>query len=702
MLEPPILVLAEKPDVANKIALSLFPTGVARMGAKDSYDIPNAFDGKHYVICSALGHLYNLADLDGKREIFPILDIAWRPRAPQIGKRRDSRKFRIDSIIYRKIGVLAGLSSTCRMKINACDYDLEGETIGSNALVFGSLFDESRQIFRAKFSTLTVTDIREAFEKAALADGNMAAAGKMRHFLDFVWGINLSRGLSSGNSNRTKIARSNLTIGRVQGPTLAFVVERELERQTYVPVPKWLVSCKLNKSSQDFFAEFVDQPIRERTLALEIQEAVSKTRLGTVTNVTSSRLSIPPRYPFDLSELQKEGFRLYRLSPKVTLSAAQKLYQNALISYPRTDSQKLPPGIAFDRILHDLSSLEEYSKLFARLQSDTKRRNIPVQGPKDDPAHPAIYPTGEKPTVKLSMIEARIFDLIVRRFFNAFAPSEIVEKIRTIFDIAGFDFFRERSTVLEEGWTHFYPFHTSGNDSPKVSFREGEKVNVTACYMPEIFEEKPASFTEGTLLSQMENEGIGTKATRAETIETLINRKYIRKEHLQLEPTTLGTRLVENISEASPSIASTRMTREMEKKLELIKEGKLADLDLAIEMLSHLRPVMRIMRQGNFKLEFDIPDLQTSDSSKIVLGPCPKCKKGNLELRRSPKTSKRFIRCTNFVNFCRTSSPAIPRGQIYPANSSCLMCGWPEIHVRSSARSKECSNYYCPSKRRKL
>jgi DNA topoisomerase I len=701
MTEQAILVLAEKPDAARKIAQALSPDGIMHQGSHYTYDIPKAFDGKHYTVCSAVGHLYELFDPNQQREIFPVLDVDWYPRTTGSRRlKRGRRPFDIDLLVKLKIADIARLLSLSPMSVNACDFDFEGETIGFNALGFGAA-TPSPLILRARFSTLAPADIRRSFSQMTVSDPKLATTGRMRHVLDFLWGVNLSRALTVANRFEKEKRARNLTIGRVQGPTLAFVVERELERKTHVPVPSWRVTCELIKQVHAFSANYIDSPIRRYSTATGVQNAASEAEEATVSKVIKTRLSIPPRYPYNLGDLQKEAFRIYKLPPQTTLSIIQKLYQEALISYPRTDSQRLPEGLGVENILGKLSGIGHYAALYDKLQSDPKKRLLPVQGPKDDPAHPAIHPTGEQPKAPLSRFEERIFDLVVRRFFNTLAPNEIAEKIRVMFDVATLTFYIDGVNILDEGWTFYYPFGKILGNSLEASFEEGEKVRVLSALLKEEYEPMPDRFTEGTLLFHMEKVGIGTKATRAETIATLIDRDYAEKEQLELLPTFLGASLVEKISRVSPEITSSQMTKELEEQLDRLRNGKVSDVDFVVEMLSSLRPVMKQMLHRNLAIGVASPNLRESNQEKMILGQCPICNSGTLDLFRSKRTGKRSIRCSNFGRVCKASSPALPRGKILPSNAVCSRCGWPMISISPGNRSRTCSNFYCPSKMRR-
>lgn len=699
-----VVVLAEKPDAARKIAQALSCDGRGLNEVRGVIHLTPGYDSTDYVIFSAVGHLYQLVDVQEKRQLFPVLDMEWIPRTRRTRSRRHtSSASSPNSMVDFKLEQISQALSESSKLVNACDYDTEGETIGYNILVLSPGFGSgTRKMLRAKFSTLTTEEIRDSFRRLHRPDPNLAKAGRLRHVADFTWGVNFSRALANGSDLVGHGTFTNLTIGRVQGPTLAFVVERELERRTHVPVPSWKITCILAKRDRKSAAHYLDSPIRKHQLAIEIEKAASTAGVATVKRIERLTQSVPPRYPFDLHSLQEDAYRFFKLSPKTTLSTAQKLYQDALISYPRTDSQKLPEKIGAQEILKKLLKNPAYSKLISRLKSDPKARERPREGPRDDTAHPAIYPTGEVPKGNLGSAERKIYDLITRRFCNTFASNLIIEKTKVVFDVSSFDFIIEGSVIIEEGWTAYYPFGRRLADALSVTFEEGERLPITSVSLVQEFDPMPSRFSEGSLLSQMEKENIGTKATRADIISTLIERKYVEKANLELVPTSRGTSLVEYLEISSPEIISTKMTRKLEESLDLIRSGKELDVDFVAQLLSSLRPSLKQMLHTNIESELSESVESSRGVSRIeVLGSCPACKQGMLQLITSPKTKKRFIRCTNFGNRCDSSSPAFPRGSINPTEGSCQNCGWPLVLVETKFGSnrKICPNYYCTSKK---
>ncbi|MGI0090891.1 MAG: DNA topoisomerase I [Nitrososphaerales archaeon] len=698
-----ILVIAEKPDVARKIAAALRNDGARSARGSSTYEIPVAFDGKHYLICSASGHLYGLADPETNRNVFPIFDVEWFPKYGEPSSRNSSQRHsKFSGFVQRKIKSLSDAARNARIVVNACDYDIEGETIGFNALQF-ACSGKGNSSLRAKFSTLTREEIRQAFSSLEQSNGSLALAGRMRHMVDFLWGVNLSRALTQAANNHSASQFANITIGRVQGPTLAFVADREIEIMTHVPVPSWDIVCVLNKNGTTFETKYRTSPIRKESEAITVFKTVSDASFATVCKIFEFEVRLPPRYPFDLGELQKEAFYNHGLPPSATLSIAEKLYLNALISYPRTESQKLPASINPERILHSLHANQAYSTLIESLLSEPARRRLPLQGPADDPAHPAIYPTGEEPKQNLSDEEKKIYDLIVKRFCNAFAPDALVERTSASFEISSHEFVAEGSRLLKEGWMKYYPSKFSLLHS-LIKLVEGEEVMVEKVSKVENYGARPSRYTEGSLLSKMETEGVGTKATRADIISTLIKREYLNKSR-QLIPTENALALVDRLRKLCPQILSPDMTRSLEKKLESMRRSLESEELVVEEVLSSLRAVLRELKSmDSFTWQTTATRNLVKDGRRAkdtLLGACPGCKVGNLRVIRSFKTHKRFIGCSNYEGGCKLSSPLPPRGSIKTTKDRCQLCGWPMIiisYFRGARRSPSCSNFSCVSR----
>ncbi|HEY7733602.1 MAG TPA: DNA topoisomerase, partial [Nitrososphaera sp.] len=323
------LVVCEKPDAARRIATALGTSRESRHAGVPVFEVKRA--DNDYIVCSALGHLYGLTDSTANRSVLPVLDLEWTA----VGK---------NARAARAIKVISDLAKNASSFVHACDYDQEGEVIGYSILEYACGHQYSRSL-RAKFSTLTDEEIRIAFTNLLKPDCRLADAGRSRHLLDFLYGVNLSRALAQSFKSAVGGYR-NLSIGRVQGPTLAFAVDREFEIKLHVPDPYWTITAEFRKNGQKFTAHYFKPKVETLATARDIIEKCTGAR-GTVADVSSNKVVLRPPTPFNTGDLQREAYRLFRISPGYTLAIAEKLYLSALISYPRTSSQKLPRSIGY-------------------------------------------------------------------------------------------------------------------------------------------------------------------------------------------------------------------------------------------------------------------------------------------------------------------------------------------------------------------
>jgi DNA topoisomerase-1 len=687
------LVVCEKPNAAKRVASILGDESIRTITTKSRipiFDITSK-NKEHYVICSALGHLYNLVPVKKNRKIYPVFDLEWSPRHSK--NSRD--KVRVNQIVSE----ISEFSKRAAGYIHACDYDIEGELIGYNILELAckNKYEKSK---RAKFSTLTDSDIRNSFANLLEPDIKLATAGKTRHNLDFIFGINLSRALSNSFIKYPDRKRySNFTIGRVQGPTLSFVVQRETEINRHVPVPYWNVSAELNKGDNVFNATYWPKIIQTYEKATRIVDEC-RDKDGVTNEVRIQKKTIYPLAAFNLGQLQKEAYRIFRIQPNITLSVAESLYLSAFISYPRTSSQKLPTSIRYRDILAKLAKnyIEYHDNANSLLLID---KLFPTQGTKDDPAHPAIYPTGEK-SIRLNSIKGKIYDLIAKRFLAAFGSVALIQNSTILFDVAGHSFTAEGRNVLDEGWIYYYKPYFRISESELPDIRKGDIVHVQKITKVKKFTKPPLRFNQATLLETMEREGIGTKSTRAEIINTLIKRRYIIQESSGFVATEIGSAVINAMTKFIPSVISTDLTRTFEEDLEGIETGKIPDKNVIAKAVDTLETAIMKFKASELLIGQELNDAveKTSKASSIV-GVCPICKCGKLLIIKSLKSRKRFIACSQYrMTGCSASAPLPQTGKLMKSKYACSICRWP-IMIRIFGRNKPwkfCVNSKCESK----
>ncbi|MCL4355422.1 MAG: DNA topoisomerase I [Nitrososphaerota archaeon] len=680
------LVICEKPDAARRVADAL-SNGKSAVSQVEGTSVFRFVKGEEeFVVCSAQGHLYGVSDPSGERTVYPVFDVEWYP-LNEVDKEGATAK--------RRIAAIRELAAGAARFVNACDLDVEGETIGFNLLRYACGGNEKAAL-RARFSTLTEEDLRKSFSEleSPTTDG-LARAGRARHVIDFLWGVNLSRALSQSPLGSGRRYRT-VSVGRVQGPTLGFLAKREREIREFVPTPCWKVTGSFQKDGKEFSAGYAEEKVKTKAKAEEIRMAC---RGGTalVTMVRRSTARVSPPTPFSLGDLQREAYRVLRVPPSRTLRIAESLYLAALISYPRTNSQMLPISLDLRRILGGIGKMPAYSRAAEKI---TKSGARTVQGTKSDPAHPAIHPTGGRPLRHLDAQTASLFDLIVRRFLAGFGPPAVRELVEVSLEAEGHRFRTVGSRTAFPGWMEYYGSYAGRRDIEPPPVSEGDRVEIVKVTVAEKFEQRPPRYNQGSLLEKMENEGIGTKATRADIISTLLSRGYASGENLEV--TDLGFAVVEAMEKYAPSVVSTDLTRQVEERLEGVEDGTERESGIVRETIRTVSEQLAKLLANEEEVGKEIDGTLVAEAARLgELGKCPVCKSGRLRVVRSRTTKKRFAGCSNYSSGCSASAPLPQRGTIRPVAKPCVKCSWPVVYISWGRRPwKLCVNPSCPGRRK--
>jgi len=579
-----IAIIAEKPKAAEKIALALGYNGARarklRCRGIPYWVIPS---GRPLVVVSTAGHLYGPhSDSPG----YPVLDIEWKPLWLIEPREKHLRRF------YE---VLRDILPRAEAYVNACDYDIEGSVIGY--MIIMNLGDVKRA-YRMKFSSLAPTEIRQAYRRLSSLDWDQIEAGLARHELDWLWGINISRALMDA-LRKTSGKRLSLSAGRVQSPTLIEAVRRWRIKNLHIPEPRYSLTVKLRYGEYVFTSHNYGWRPSSREEAKKV--AAELRRVGRLTSAgyRAEERTIRPPPAFNLGDLQAEAARLYGFSPMKTQEIAEDLYLEALISYPRTNSQKLPPTINYRRILEDLARyVPRYRELVYSLLRETRGVLRPVQGRKEDPAHPAIHPTGMPPK-RLSDDEAKIYDLVVRRFLAAFArPARIYHVSLTLVDPAGRVYRSDGVEVVEQGWLKYYIYmRPEERVVPRVP--RGASVAVVSASFSTTWSRETVELSKSSLVKWMESVGIGTEGTRARIVENLFRRGYLESRGNRFVVTPLGEAVASIIEELFPDLATPSLTRVFEEKLDYIRLGKAS----RVEVISEAREtIVKLINRFNERI----------------------------------------------------------------------------------------------------
>jgi len=673
------LIICEKPSAAAKVASALSDGKPIKKSNKKVpyYEVTH---GKQDIIVGcAVGHLYGIAQKGNKGWTYPVFDVEWKPTF-ETSKGADYSKAYVDT--------LKMLSKKVKIFTVACDYDIEGEVIGWNALRFACGEKDGN---RMKFSTLTKPDLIEAYEnKNKHLDWGQAKAGETRHKLDWFYGINLSRALS--NSVKAAGSFKVMSIGRVQGPALKFLVDREREIAAFKSEPYWQLQMLTKNKIESWHEKDKFWDKKEVDKIYTKIKGEKKTTVDDVKRAQHTQVAPPP---FDLTTLQTESHRHFRMTPKETLSHAQSLYLAGLISYPRTSSQQLTPKIGFAKILKDLSKQSNYAKLCEEL---LKGKLEPHNGKKTDPAHPAIYPTGHVPG-SLKDREKKVYDLIVHRFMATFGPDALRETMDVKFDVKKEIFKAQGRRTLEAGWQKFYGKYLALKELELPSLKKGDILDIDKINKLEKETQPPKRFTQSSILKELEKRNIGTKATRAEIIDTLFKRGYVEGKAIIV--TKFGMETVKVLEKYAPEILDEALTRHFEEDMDKIRGGEEKVHDVLDEAEKFLVKISEKFKKHEKAIGKELLEaVREAEEESRTIGECPVCGKGTLKIIRSKKTKKQFVACDRYPK-CETTYPLPQRALIHNSDNVCKDCNYPKIMViRKGKRPQElCINPKCKSKK---
>jgi len=664
------LIISEKPQAAEKIAKALADTTPKKIRDGVNY-FSLTHKGKEIRVASAVGHLFILGEKGGESWKYPVFETEWKP----IYKVNKSAGYTKDYIkLLEKLGKDANEVTV------AADFDIEGEVIGLNVVRYCC---KKKDANRMKFSTLTKDALIKAYEnKLPTLEWGQANAGETRHNLDWYYGINLSRAFTQSIKkavNQFKV----LSTGRVQAPALHFLAERERKIQAFEPedfseiyldgvcqstkinaqyeLPIEQIKARkeiLEKRSEEDEKISVDKgKIFDREFALKVKDETTG-KSGTISEVSSKQFKQKVPTPFDLTSLQMEASTMCGFTPKRTLELAQKLYIEGVTSYPRTSSQKLPKELDLKGILKKLEKFPNYREKVAIVYKVNPKIE-PNEGKKDDPAHPAIHPTGEIPK-KLEAQEQKLYDLIVKRFLTVFGEDAIRETNTIRIDIEGHDFVLKGTRTVEKNWHDLYEPYLKFEDIELPKLDKGENVENKKIEMLDKKTTHPKRYTDASIIKELEKRNLGTKATRAEILSNLKNRGYIDGRSIKV--TELGLKMDDILVSDVPDLVDENLTRQFEEEMEKIRENTYTQDKTLEDAKKKLNKILTEVQKNEMDLGKRLAD--ASHIARIEMakvGKCPNCDEGILMIRQAKKTRQKFVGCNGYPD-CKTifNVPKVP------------------------------------------
>lgn len=627
--------IAEKPSVAKEIAQVI--------GAKDRKD--GYFEGNGYQVTWTFGHFCTLYPPEDYKPHWKRWDLNTLPMLPD----RFETKVMDDGGVKKQFKVIKGLLDKAAVVINCGDAGQEGELIQRWVIKQAKYVGEVQRLW---ISSLTTEAIKTGFGQLKSADefDNLYYAGSSRAIGDWLLGMNATRLYTLKYGGFKQV----LSIGRVQTPTLAMLVNRHYEIEKFKPTPYWELQTLYRESKFSSTEGKFQQKEEGEKLLVKIS---GKDLM--ITNIEKKEGKEYAPKLFDLTALQVYCNNKFGFTAEATLKLVQTLYEMKVVTYPRVDTTFLPNDM-YPKIPGILKGLTQYASFTESILAAKIRKSPKVFNDKKVTDHHAIIPTGEEKP--LNADQRKVYDIIVRRFLAVFYPDCQVAKTQVSAEVEEVKFIAKGKEILEEGWRVLFPKekkkkddddsedeNKEDDDNILPSFEKGEH----GPHEPSFIEKttKPPKFyTEASLLRAMETagkqveddelrdlmkaNGIGRPSTRANIIETLFKRKYTQRRKKQVIPTTMGIQLIDTIQ--NELLKSAELTGQWEKQLKEIEDGAFSARDFIINMKKMVDELVYEVRMETGKPRLEPVSLiktkkpAVKKKAGLVGMPCPKCNKGNI------------------------------------------------------------------------
>ena len=580
----------------------------------------------------------------------------------------------------------------------ATDYDREGELIGKEAYELVREVNEEVPVDRVRFSSITETEVTNAFADPDDLDFDLAAAGEARQVIDLTWGAALTRFLSL---SARQLGNDFISVGRVQGPTLKLIVDREREIRAFEPEAYWELFGELSKADGDpFEAQYFftndagneAERVWDESVAETLTAALAATDEAVVDDVRRRTRTDEPPTPFNTTAYIRAAGSL-GYSAQRAMSIAEELYTAGYVTYPRTDNTVYPDDLEPRALLESLAASGRFGEDAASL---LERDAIePTEGDEETTDHPPIHPTGDLPGASdLSADEWEVYELIVRRFLATCAPPATWERLRVVAlangdatqiareadpfaalrdpadaaetpELAADGGLRLKANgkrLLEAGYHEVYPYRSS-DERIVPDVEPGEALTVSGRHTDAKETQPPRRYGQSRLIEEMEARGVGTKATRHRTLEKLYDRGYVENDPPR--PTRLAESVVEAAEGFADHVVSEEMTAQLERDMQAIAAGEKGYDEVTAASRELLERVFEDLTESREAIG---DQLQESLKADKTLGPCPEC--GSDLLVRQSGAGSYFVGCDGYPD-CEYTLPLPSTGKPLILEESC-------------------------------
>lgn len=639
--------IAEKPSVAREIA--------AVLGANTKHD--GYFEGNGYAVTFTFGHLCTLYEPNDYKPHWKSWDLNNLPMLPE----KFQTKVVENSGIQKQFKIVKKLFEQAEVVINCGDAGQEGELIQRWVMHQANYKGEVKRLW---ISSLTTEAIKEGFNnlRSSQAYDNLYYAGSSRAIGDWLLGMNATRLYTLKHGGYKQM----LSVGRVQTPTLAMVVNRFKEIEDFKPMPYWEL--------QTMYRETLFSYEEGRFQNMQDGETMAEKVKGEDFEIVSISKKKGKEYApklFDLTGLQVYCNTKFGFTAEDTLKMVQKLYEQKVVTYPRVDTTFLPNDV-YPKVPGILQKLTNYSEFTQHILAKKIRKSPKVFNDSKVTDHHAIIPTGIQ--MKLQYNQQQVYDAIVKRFIAVFYEDCQVANTTVIGQVETIAFKTTGKEILSKGWKVVFENSESKSKEPGIlpTFVKGEK----GPHEPSFLEKQtkaPKQFTEATLLRAMETagkqvdddemrelmkeNGIGRPSTRANIIETLFRRKYIKRNKKQVLPTPTGIQLIDTIQ--NDLLKSAELTGQWEKQLKDIEKGAFNASTFITNMKKMVDELVYEVRSETTRANIShAVSTQTPKEAEVVTkksgivgSSCPKCKKGTL------LKGKTAYGCSGYKEGCKFMLP---------------------------------------------
>jgi DNA topoisomerase-1 len=652
-----IVVFTEKNKAAAQIAGILSEGGFNRASIEGIpvYDFKK--DGKEWRIMGLSGHIMGYD--------FPPELNNWRGCDPAV---------LLDTPPVKNVtkqpyaAAIALVSKGADEIILACDFDREGENIGFEARSLAEKVSKS-PVKRARFSSLSDSEIKQAFSNLVEPDFNLAMSAEARQILDLKMGAAFTRFLTLAVQQRAR-TKDIISIGPCQTPTCGFVYEREKLILDFKSKDFWKIEGTFSHSKIDFTGTHRSGHIQDKAKADEIFSRIKGSKTGILEKKSVKESTTSPPYPLNTTEFLKRASKFLGISPENALEIAEQLYLSGFTSYPRTETNKYADDFDFRLKVLGFASGEyrEYAMTILSRLPITCRN-----GTRDGHDHPPIHPirAATKADIEKSvrMPDAwKVYDLVVRHFLANLMQPALFEKTHLEISVKGEIFDATGSVMKDAGWMAAYPFETK-NDKFLPDISVTEEIAIKKLSNTKSQTTPPKRLTEAELLTLMDKYKIGTKATAPSHIETNKKRGYFETKGKTISILDTGFTLMEALDTTVPILVKPDVRSRIEALIQDVEDGK-KGFEAALEegsvlirdMYSHL---VTNKEQIVRKMAGTITDEQVAADKKNFIGQCPECDR----LLRIVKTDKgRFVGCSGYPD-CRKTYPLPKEGALVIART---------------------------------